>query len=107
MSPTVHIPAMLGYSVGSQYVTRQITMIGVDESTYATVSDFGQFLQHPDNRKQLDFELERRRLRHDRSSGDRSEQGLRAATKCRRAGWEYRSEKLKFSRVRQPEGREW
>ena len=28
MSPTVHIPAMLGYSVGSQYITRQITMIG-------------------------------------------------------------------------------
>src|SRR3990170_1651766 len=57
MSPTVHIPAMLGYSVGSQYVTRQITMIGVDEATYSTVSDFGQFLQHPDNRKQLDFQL--------------------------------------------------
>lgn len=57
MSPTVHVPAMLGYSVGSQYVTRQITIIGVDESTYATVSDFGQFLQHPENRKQLDFQL--------------------------------------------------
>ena len=36
---------------------KQITLIGVDEATYATVSDFGQFLQHPDNRKQLDFEL--------------------------------------------------
>src|SRR3990172_2432715 len=57
MSPTVHIPAMLGYSVGSQYVTKQVTVIGVDESTYATVSDFGQFLQHPENRKQLDFTL--------------------------------------------------
>ena len=57
MSPTVHVPAMLGYSVGSQYVTRQITIIGVEESTYATVSDFGQFLQHPENRKQLDFQL--------------------------------------------------
>jgi len=57
MSPTVHIPAMLGYSVGSQYITKQITMIGVDEATYASVSDFGQFLQHPDNRRQLDFQL--------------------------------------------------
>ena len=57
MSPTVHVPAMLGYSVGTQYITRQITLIGVDEATYATVSDFGQFLQHPDNRQQLDFQL--------------------------------------------------
>lgn len=57
MSPTVHVPAMLGYSVGSQYVPRQITVIGVDEATYATVSDFGEFLQHPQNRKQLDFQL--------------------------------------------------
>ena len=32
-------------------------MIGVDEATYATVSDFGHYLQHPDNRKQLNFEL--------------------------------------------------
>src|SRR5687768_5063175 len=29
MSPTVHVPAMLGYSVGSQYVPKQITVIGV------------------------------------------------------------------------------
>ncbi len=57
MSPTVQIPAMLGYSVGSQYITKQITMIGVDEATYARVSDFGQYLQHPANRKHLDFQL--------------------------------------------------
>jgi lipoprotein-releasing system permease protein len=57
MSPTVHIPAMLGYSVGSQYITKQITIIGVDEKTYATVSDFGRYLQHPKNREQLDFQL--------------------------------------------------
>jgi lipoprotein-releasing system permease protein len=57
MSPTVHIPAMLGYSVGSEYITRQITVIGVDDATYASVSDFGQFLQHPDNRKKLNFDL--------------------------------------------------
>ncbi len=57
MSPTVHIPALLNYSVGNQEMTRQITVIGVDEKTYGGVSDFGKFLQHPDNRKQLDFNL--------------------------------------------------
>ena len=58
MSPTVHVPAMLGYSVGNQYVTKQITLIGVDEETYA----HGQRLRPvpcsiPTNRKQLDFNL--------------------------------------------------
>src|SRR5262245_35718909 len=57
MSPTVHVPAMLGYSVGNQYITKQITVIGVDEKTYSTVSDFGRYLQHPKNREQLDFNL--------------------------------------------------
>ncbi len=76
MSPTVHIPAMLGYSVGNQYMTKQITMIGVDETTYSSVSDFGQYLQHPDNRKHLDFQLQAWRLRHDRPSSDESKQGV-------------------------------
>ena len=57
LSPTVHIPALLNYSVGNQEMTKQITVIGVDEKTYGSVSDFGQFLQHPANRKQLDFNL--------------------------------------------------
>src|SRR4029078_12097766 len=57
MSPTVHIPAMLGFPVGNSDSTKRIMMIGVDATTYSTVSDFGQFLQHPSNRKQLDFDL--------------------------------------------------
>ncbi|MGD9632802.1 MAG: FtsX-like permease family protein [Pirellulales bacterium] len=57
MSPTVHVPAMLSFKVGRQYVNKQISLIGVDEKTYSTVSDFGRYLQHPDNRKQLDFRL--------------------------------------------------
>src|SRR5882757_6575670 len=57
MSPTVHVPAMLGFTVGDEYVNKQISLIGVDEATYASVSDFGRYLQHPDNRKKLDFEL--------------------------------------------------
>jgi lipoprotein-releasing system permease protein len=57
MSPTVHVPAMLGFSVGSQYITKPITVIGVDESTYGTVSDFGEYLQHPENRRHLSFLL--------------------------------------------------
>lgn len=57
MSPTVRVPAMLGYYIGEQYHTQQMMVIGVDQATYAQVSDFGQFLQHPENRARLSFDL--------------------------------------------------
>ena len=38
MSPTTHVPALLSFHVGNQDVTRQITMIGVDETTYSTLA---------------------------------------------------------------------
>jgi lipoprotein-releasing system permease protein len=104
MSPTVHVPAMLGYSVANQYVTRQITLIGIDEATYASVSDFGQYLQHPENRKHLDFKLKHggydtidHRVDDTRKAEPRSQmQG---------AGWEYRQRKADFmARIAVPEG---
>src|SRR3954454_3013335 len=53
----VHVPAMLTMTVRGQISTRQITLIGVDEATYADVSDFRQYLLHAENRKQLSFQL--------------------------------------------------
>ncbi len=104
MSPTVHIPAMLGYSVGSQYVTRQITMIGVDEATYSEVSDFGQFLQHPENRKQLKFKLKDGGydvIDHQASDPAKALPRL----EMQDAGWAYRRRKAEFTQtVRAPAG---
>jgi len=57
MTPTVAVPAMLSFQVRGQWVTRQVMFIGIDESTHALVSDFGSFLQHPENRRQLSFSL--------------------------------------------------
>jgi len=57
MTPTVAVPAMLSFQVRNQWVTRQVMFIGIDPATHAQVSDFGQFLQHPDNRQQLSFSL--------------------------------------------------
>ena len=57
MSPTVQTLGMLGFTVGDQYVTKQITLIGIDEETCSHVSDFGDYMQHPENRKQLSFRL--------------------------------------------------
>ncbi|MFM8735347.1 MAG: ABC transporter permease [Pirellulales bacterium] len=57
MTPTVAVPAMLNFQVRGQWITRQIMFIGIDEATHAQVSDFGRYLQHPDNRGQLSFAL--------------------------------------------------
>ena len=104
MSPTVHIPAMLGYSVGNQYVTRQITMIGVDETTYSLVSDFGQYLQHPENRKHLDFQLKHGgydTIDHQATNPSK----VLPRTQMQGVGWEYRKRKAQYmSRISAPEG---
>lgn len=57
MTPMVHVPAMLSFQVRGQWMTRQVNLIGIEESTHATVSDFARYLQHPENRKQLSFAL--------------------------------------------------
>lgn len=57
MTPTVHVPAMLTFSYGGKMVTRQVTLIGVDPKTAGNASDLYNYLQHPENRQQLNFEL--------------------------------------------------
>lgn len=95
MSPTVHIPAMLGYSWGNQYMTRQIMLIGVDEATYSSVSDFGQFLQHPENRKHLDFKLKDGGYDViDHQASDPSK--VLPRVQMRDIGWTYRRRKAEF-----------
>ena len=57
MTTVVTVPAMITYSVRGQSHTQQINLIGIDTNTYASVSDFSQYLMHPSNQKQLDFLL--------------------------------------------------
>jgi lipoprotein-releasing system permease protein len=57
MTPTVAVPAMLSFQVRGQWLTRQVMFIGIDETTHSGVSDFGSYLQHPENRRQLSFNL--------------------------------------------------
>jgi len=57
MTPNVHIPSMLAFKVRDQWITKPITLIGIDTKSYANVSDFSTFLLHPDNRAKLDFSL--------------------------------------------------
>ncbi len=48
---------------------RQVDLIGIDANTQGQVSDFGRYLQHPENRRQLSFDLTQRRLRRTRPPG--------------------------------------
>jgi lipoprotein-releasing system permease protein len=57
MTPVVTVPAMLTYEFRGHQFNRQILLIGIDENTHASVSDFAKYLQHPANRKRLTFNL--------------------------------------------------
>jgi len=57
MTPTVHVPGIITFNANGQSHSQQIMFIGIDEATYASVSDFSKFLQNPENRKQLSFQL--------------------------------------------------
>jgi lipoprotein-releasing system permease protein len=60
MTAVVVVPGMLNFRVGQNYVTQQVEIIGIDERTHATVSDYGRYLQHPENRKGFNWKLHER-----------------------------------------------
>lgn len=49
ITAAVHVPAMVVFRVGDRYLPHHITLIGVDERTYGTVSDFSKYLLHEEN----------------------------------------------------------
>jgi lipoprotein-releasing system permease protein len=104
MSPTVAVPALLSYSYGNQYNAKQVMVIGIDEATYASVSDFGQFLQHPVNRQQLDFQLKDGGYDAvDHQASDPAKAPLRPQMPD--AGWKHRRRKAqRMQRVVAPDG---
>ena len=57
MTPTVVVPGVINFKVGSEWITRPVTVIGIDARTQGSVSDFCKFLQHPANRAAMDFSL--------------------------------------------------
>jgi lipoprotein-releasing system permease protein len=99
MSPTVHVPALMTLNVGGEQLVRQVTLVGVDEATHASVSAFGDYLQHPANREKLHFGL--------RESGyDAIDHQLddpadaKPREQMRSAGWGYRRYKAMIIKQR-------
>ncbi len=61
VTTVVTLPAMLTFQDrrGDSH-TQQINLIGIDRETYASVSDFSQYLIHPQNRDGVEFDLRER-----------------------------------------------
>lgn len=99
MTPTVVIPGLLMYDVQGRARTQQISFIGVDEKTHGQVSDFSRYLQHPENRKQLSFELREDGYDAVDHQGDEKSQ---PRERMDYAGWKYRRLKARFEQQTRP-----
>ena len=89
MTPICFVPAMLTYRWHGTWVTSQVNVIGIDEKSQCRVSDFAKYLQHPENRRAMNFNL--------RPDGyddhDHLAEGpTRTREAMRRAGWPHRIE---------------
>jgi len=90
-------------------LTEQVCIVGVDERSKGSVGDFGQFLQHPENREQLSFALreggydtfEGQKMTQSRGILNRflpasSQKGpngkIQERTDMKKAGWTHRRE---------------
>jgi lipoprotein-releasing system permease protein len=76
-SASVHVPAMLGIDFNGQLITRHVNLVGLDPVSYDKVSHFGRYLLHPENKKQVSFELRDNDYAPDRADFPPS-------------GWQYR-----------------
>ena len=107
MSATVVVPAMLNFEYGGQWITQQVQLIGIDEKTQSSVSDFGRYLQHPENRQAMSFQLREGGydVRNHEAGPDAPER-----TQMATAGWEHRREMARIKQFQQqlskPEQRE-
>lgn len=85
ITSAVHVPAMLNIPLRGTWITRQVSLIGVDDQTYAEVSDFREYLIHAENRRQLSF------LLHEEGYGDKSHP-------LPPSGWKYRRLRVEYER---------
>ncbi|MDR2169860.1 MAG: FtsX-like permease family protein [Planctomycetaceae bacterium] len=89
MTPTIITPGMLTFRPGidASTVSRQIQLIGIDELNHGKVSAILEYLQHPNNRTTLTFNL------HEAGydvKGAGKEANKTNRIEMKNAGWEYR-----------------
>jgi len=102
MTPTVVVPAMLSFQTpygGGKWITRPVHLIGIDAATQGRVSDFSKYLQHPDNRKQLSWDLRQEGydIRDHQGGSEARERPQMAA-----AGWLHRIRRARYEEMLRP-----
>lgn len=96
MTPTVIVPAMLNFEFRNQVVTRPVQLIGIEERSGSVAGEFGKYLQHPENRKELSFDL--RESGYDATDHQRVSAAPRP--QMAEAGWEHRRRWGEIQRAR-------
>ena len=96
MTPTVHVPAMLSFQYGGQYMTRPVQIVGIDVETKDQAGVFAEYLNHAENRKKPSWDLRTEgydTYDHQGSSDspERAELGV--------SGWRYRAWKFRRERL--------
>ena len=98
VTPTVTTPGLMSYDFGGgEVVSRQVQIVGIDTATNEKVTALSQYLQHPENRRQLSFDL--REGGYDVQNpnfGDSGTVRLRLAD----SGWRKRREDAEYARYR-------
>jgi lipoprotein-releasing system permease protein len=87
MTANVRVPAMINYQVNGRWVPQQVMLIGIDDKTYAGVSDFSQYLLHPANQSDLSFNLQNKGY----------------DSRLPPSGWEYRKAKVEYDKALEQE----
>ena len=101
VTPTVSTEALLNFELpGGESITKPVQLIGIDTRTQAQVTSIAQYLQHPENRKQLSFAL--------REDGYDTRNHLAGKNSVERpllstAGWVHRRHEAKYEKYRSEE----
>ena len=98
MTPTVVVPAMLNFRCGENWITRQVQLIGIDGKTQSQVSDFSRYLQHPENRRAMSFDLREGGYDTlDHQAGPEAVERRQMSV----AGWQHRRNAAELQRMRE------
>ncbi|MBQ2851575.1 MAG: FtsX-like permease family protein [Thermoguttaceae bacterium] len=103
ITPTVTTPGMLSFEFGGgEVITRQVQIVGIDAATNERVTAIAQYLQHPENRKALSFDL--REGGYDVQNPTFGDDGV-VRPRLAEAGWKKRRADAKYEKYRLDERR--
>ena len=103
ITPTVTTPGMLSFEFGGgEVITRQVQIVGIDAATNERVTAIAQYLQHPENRKALSFDL--REDGYDAQNPTFGSDGV-VRPRLAEAGWKKRRADAKYEKYRWEERR--